>query len=96
MDLQGRFDEVSKKLDEVKIEQLRAVGISGSQLEFKIVAIHFLRRKFRERPLIWKHHPRFLRRLLKAIDSVLDSLSMIMPLTHPIIEFKDALDSIMP
>jgi len=93
-DLRGRFDDASKRLDEIKIEELGAVGLSGSQLDFKLKAIQFLHKKFAERPLIENRHPRFLRGLLKAFDSILDSLSIVMPLLHPITEFKDALDSI--
>lgn len=95
-DLQGRFLEVSKKLDEVKIEELRAAGLSGLQLDFKIEAFHFLHRKFMEKLFAEKLRRRFLRRLLKAIDSILGSLGMLIPLVHTITEFKDTLDSILP
>jgi len=95
-DLQGRFDEVSKKLDQVRIEELQVYGLSGLQLDFKIEAFHFLRRKFIEKLFIKKHRRRFMRRLLKAIDSILGSLSILIPYLHPITEFKDTLDSILP
>lgn len=95
-DLQRRFNEVSKMLYEVKMERFQEVGLSGRQLDFKIEVFHFLHRRFKHDFSAVNWHPRFLRRLLKAIDSILGSLSILIPLLHPITEFKDALDSILP
>jgi len=95
-DLQDRFDEVSKRLAEIKYDELRGAGLSGLQLNFKIEAVNFSRKKFLENLGENRHRRRFLRSLLKAIDSILGSLSVIMPLVEPITEFKEAIDSILP
>lgn len=95
-ELQDRFNEVSKMLLTVKTEKLQEVGLTGQQLDFKIEAFRFLDRRFKDASLTainWRSW--FLRPLLKIIDSILGSLSTLIPIMHPITEFKDALDAII-
>lgn len=89
-DRRRTFDEVVKYQEkEVAATDLERAGLTGAQLSFKFRVLHWIRERFGARK-----SPGWLRRFLKAIDDILDSIAGVNPVAHGIKEFKEALSSL--
>jgi hypothetical protein len=93
-ELGGRFDEISKKLDEVKIDVLEKAGLAGVQLHLKMRAFYMLFEDFSK-----SSSGQNLKKLLKIIGTIWESISDVLKLPdimHAIKEFLGVLEAVLP
>lgn len=88
-DRRRTFDEAVKYQEKVAASDLEKAGLTGAQLSFKFRVLQWIRGRFGAR-----RSPAWLRRLLRAVDDILDSIASVNPVAHGIKEFKDALSSL--
>jgi hypothetical protein len=85
----GTFAKVIIEQSEIPGSVLAGAGLTGKQLSFKLRVLRWICEKFEgHRSSGW------LRRVLKAVDDILDSIASVNPLAHALKEFKDALSSL--
>ncbi len=71
-------------------KQLASVGLTGRQLDLKLAIFDDWKKRFLE-----SGGKRFLKKLLDWIDKILASISIVQPLVHALIEFKQSLESLL-
>lgn len=87
-EFEEEFDlaDASKKLREAPADNLREAGLFGSQLELKLAVVDRFKKAFKRLP--WKP---ILKKLIDAIDSVLDSIVAAVGIGEALKELKDIL-----
>lgn len=89
-DVSGRFDGLVLAVEQLPDEVIQRHGLEGAQLEFKLGTVRTSSRLYSRYGT-----GRLLRRLLEAIDTLLDSILDATGFGSAISEFKDAVrDSI--
>lgn len=84
------FDRVSEGIDNIKISDFEKVGLSGAELDFKILIFDSLHYNFKR-----SFSQEVFKKLLKAADSILKSLSLNIFLVHRIIGFKESIELLL-
>ena len=87
-DTRPRFDEVLARLKYADDSILKAHGLTSHELTFKLKIIEYLWECF-QTGMIGK----VLKRLLKALDILLDSVLAALGLPNPMKEIKDGVDA---
>ena len=80
------FAAVERGVSDLPADQIARSGLGGAQLRFKLAAVAWRTRLFRNRPASG-----LLRRLLDAIDTLLDSILAAVPGGTAVSEIKDAI-----
>ena len=88
-DTSPRFDEVLSRLKDADDSILKIHGLTSRELTFKLEIIEYLRQRFQTTAFKKK----VLKRLLKALDNLLDSILAALGLPNPIKEIKDGVDA---
>lgn len=101
------FDIIKKQLAETRLADFKKVGLSGNQLKLKLQEYEWRRSIFNkelenfkvlsdyEKGEKWEVIRKIISSLIKSIDNILGSLSIIIPQAHIIKEIKDTIDSII-
>ena len=87
-DAKPRFDEVLAALKNIDESVLKHHGLTGRELTFKLKIVEYLWESFQSNFL-----GKVLKRLLKAMDNLLDSVLAALGLPNPIKEMKDGVDA---
>lgn len=88
-DAGAQFDWLPAAVAELRPDQVANHGLGGDQLSFKLATVRYWATRFLEAPLALRS--RLLRRLLDAIDTLLESLLDALGVGSSLKEMKDAI-----
>ena len=90
-EVKGSFDNLAVQAANIQLTNIQSHGLGGAQLDFKLRTVEFWADRVR--------HPnigsRWIRRLLDAIDTLLDSILDAVGIGSSIKEIKDAIRDAM-
>jgi len=90
-EIRPKFDDLTKKIDEVKVKDLESVGFIGFQWELKLKQWQWRKNRINDaiKTEVWEKIRTELLKGLKFIENILDSLKQIITITgfHAIDEF---------
>lgn len=87
-DIYKATESTMKKIENISFQELANVGLTGNQLDLKA-------KGFDKAFAHWEQHcgKKNLLRLLKWLNTILGSLSSIIPICEPIKEYKECLEN---
>lgn len=83
-EIEFKIEESRQHITKIIVADLAAVGLTGDPLELKLTGFTF--------SLQSKNH----RRVLRWANIILGSLSKVLPIVEPIIEYKEVLEEVSP